>query len=135
VTGQDPTGRAQEDAATSVADLERRIEDLAEEIGRLIVTGPAAEREALHDYAVSLVREKLPVVDPAPAEADTPQGRVAAEYASNTASLLGYGALLIPVAFLMLLVFAPLGALLLVVGVGMAAMGILLAVVGRVRRT
>ena len=135
MTGQNPTERAEEDTATPVADIERRIEDLAAEIGHLIVSGPAAEREALHDYAVSLVREKLPVVDPTPAVPDRPQGDVAEGYVSNTASLLGYGALLIPVAFLMFLVFPPLGALLLVAGVGMAAMGILLALIGRVRQT
>jgi len=135
VTGQNPTERAQEEAATSVAAIEERIEDLADEIGRLIVSGPPADREALHDYAVSLVREKLPVVDSAPAVHDTPTGVVTEGYASNTASLLGYGVLLIPVAFLMLLVFAPLGALLLVAGVGMAATGVVLALIGRVRRS
>lgn len=134
VTGQDPTERAQGDAATSVAEVERRIEDLAEEIGRLIVSGPADDRQALHDYAVSLVREKLPVIDPSSAVLDAPPGDVAGEHASNTATLLGYGVLLIPVAFLMFLVFAPLGALLLAAGVGMAVTGIVLALVGRVRR-
>jgi hypothetical protein len=34
----------------------------------------------------------------------------------------------------MLLVFAPLGALLLIAGVGMAGLGLVLALVGRVRR-
>ena len=135
MTGQDPTERAEEDTVTSVAEIEGRIEDLAEEIGRLIVGGPVADREALHDYAVSLVREKLPVVEPTPAVHDTPIGDVAQEYASNTAQLLGYGVLLVPVGFLMLLVFAPLGALLLAAGVGMAATGLVLALVGRVRRT
>lgn len=135
MTGQNPTERAREEAATSVAEIEGRIEELAEEIGRLIVGSPAAEREALHDYAVSLVREKLPVVDPTPAVRDTPAGDVTEGSASNTAALLGYGVLLIPVGFLMLLVFAPLGALLLAAGVGMAATGVITALVGRVRRT
>ena len=135
VTGKDPTERAQEDAAASVAEIEKRIEDLTEEIGRLIVSGPAADREALHDYAVGLVREKLPVIDPTPVVHDTLQGAVPAEeYASSTVQLLGYGVLLIPVAFLMLLVFAPLGALLLAAGVGMAATGGILALIGRLRR-
>jgi hypothetical protein len=134
VTGQDPTERAEEDLATTVAEIEGRIEDLAEEIGRLIVSGPAADREALHDYAVSLVREKLPVIDPTPAVPDTPTGGVTEGYASNAAALLGYGVLLIPVAFLMLLVFAPLGALLLFAGVAMATTGVVAALVGRVRR-
>jgi len=135
VTGQNPTERVSEEAATSVAEIEGRIEELAEQIGHLIVSSPAAEREALHDYAVSLVREKLPVVDPTPAVGDTPRGDVVGEEAaSNTAALLGYGILLIPVAFLMLLVFAPLGAVLLAVGVGMATMGVVLALVGWVRR-
>jgi uncharacterized small protein (DUF1192 family) len=134
VTGQNPTERAEEDVAASVADIEQRIEALAEEIGRLIVSGPTGEREALHDYAVSLVREKLPVVDPTPAVHDTLTGDVTVEAASNTATLLGYGVLLIPVGFLMLLVFAPLGALLLVAAVGMAVAGVVLALIGRVRR-
>lgn len=133
MTGQDPTERAVEETATSVAEIEGRIEELADEIGRLIVGGPAADREALHDYAVSLVREKLPVVDPTPAVPDTPSGDVAEGSASNTAALLGYGVLLIPVGFLMLLVFAPLGALLLVAGAGMAVTGVVWALVGKVR--
>ena len=135
MTEQIPTERAQEEEpATTVAEIEGRIEDLADEIGRLIVSGPAAEREALHDYAVSLVREKLPVIDPTSAVHDAPTGDVTEGSASNTAALLGYGVLLIPVAFLMLLVFAPLGALLLVAGVGMALTGIVFALAGRVRR-
>lgn len=137
MTGQNPTERSrEEEAATSAAEIEGRIEELAEEIGRLIGSSPAAEREALHDYAVSLVREKLPVFDPTPAADDTPGGDVAGQAgASNTAALLGYGVLLIPVAFLMLLVFAPLGAVLLAAGVGMATIGIVLALVDRVRGT
>jgi hypothetical protein len=135
VTGQDPTERAQDDAAKGIAEIERRIEDLAEQIGCLIATGPAADREALHDYAVSLVREKLPLADPSFAVPGAPRGDAAEEYPSNTASLLGYGVLLIPVGFLMLLVFAPLGALLLSAGVAMAVTGIVLALVGKVRQT
>jgi hypothetical protein len=122
-----------EETATSVAEIEGRIEELAEEIGRLIVCGPAADREALHDYAVSLVREKLPAVDPTPLVLDTPIGDVPEESGSNTAALLGYGVLLIPVGFLMLLVFAPLGALLLAAGVGMAATAVVWALVSKVR--
>ena len=134
VTEQTPTGRAQEGAATDVAEIEGRIEDLADEIGLLIASGPKAEREALHDYAVSLVREKLPVIDPTPSVHDTPTGESTGGDGSNTTTLLGYGVLLIPVAFLMFLVFAPLGALLLVAGVGMAGTGMVMALVGRVRR-
>lgn len=135
MTGQDPTERSRDEATTSAAEIEGRIEELAEQIGRLIDSSPAAEREALHDYAVSLVREKLPVIDPTPAADETAGGDVAAGAgASNTAALLGYGVLLIPVAFLMLLVFAPLGAVLLAAGVGMATMGVVLALVNRVRR-
>lgn len=134
MTGQNPTERSRDEATTPAAEIEGRIEELAEQIGRLIVSSPAAEREALHDYAVSLVREKLPVIDPAAAD-ETAGGDVAAGAgASNTAALLGYGVLLIPVAFLMLLVFAPLGAVLLAAGVGMATMGVVLALVNRVRR-
>ena len=49
MTGQDPTERAVEDTATSVAEIEGRIEELADEIGR------AAESVALN---VSEARER-----------------------------------------------------------------------------
>jgi hypothetical protein len=118
-TGQAPTDVADDEPSLGVAEIERGIEDLVGEIGRLLASAPGVERESLHDYAVSLVREKLPAVEPRPAMITD----VAAADGSNTTNLLGYGVLLLPVALLMMLVFAPLGAVLLAVGSGLVVVG------------
>lgn len=115
----------------AVAQIERGLESLADEIGRLLDTAPSAEREALHDYAVSLVRDKLPPVEPHTEMI----AEHAAESGSNSTSLLGYGMLLFPVGFLMLLVFAPLGALLLVTGASLVVVGGVTGLLPRGRRT
>lgn len=129
-TGRAPTEMEIEEPQLSVADIERGIEDLADDIERLILGAPSAEREALHDYAVSLVRDKLPAIEPPPA--------MIAEHAepvpTNPAMLLGYGFLLLPVAFLMLLVFAPLGAVLMATGLVLILAGGFASVLARSRR-
>jgi hypothetical protein len=108
--------------------------DLADEMGELIERAPPAEREALHDYAVSLVREKLP------AASRESQGRFETNSApagdrseSAGVHLIGYGLLLLPVAFLMMLVFAPLGTILLAVGLSLSAIGLAAGLLRRLR--
>jgi hypothetical protein len=49
------------DQALSIEIVEARLVGLADEMSAVIEGGPVAEREALHDYAVSLVRDRLPV--------------------------------------------------------------------------
>ena len=50
------------DEADRVDEIERELANLADEMSGLIESGPVEEREALHDYAVSLVRDHLPVM-------------------------------------------------------------------------
>jgi hypothetical protein len=129
-TGQAPTEMAVNEPQLSVADIESGLEDLADEIGRLIEDAPSEEREALHDYAVSLVREKLPAVEQRPAMLTANSD----ETPTNSVSLIGYGFLLLPVAFLMLMVFAPLGAVLMVTGIVLVVAGAFGSMVARSRR-
>ena len=119
-----------------VDEVERGLAEYADAIGDLIERAPANEREALHDYAVSLVREKLPAaqsVAPARSDADAES----AKRAGGTAGvhLIGYGLLLLPVAFLMMLVFAPLGTILLFAGVALSVAGLVGGLLGRLRAT
>jgi hypothetical protein len=130
------TGQPAEEQDLGVAEVERRLAELADDIGELIQRAPVADREALHDYAVSLVREKLPAAVSQPAvriggESSAP----AAKSAAAGVHLIGYGLLLLPVGFLMMLVFAPLGTILLFAGVAMSIVGLVGGLVGRLRAT
>lgn len=124
------------DEAAEVAAIESRLEELADEISRSIEGGPVADREALHDFAVSLVRERLPVTL---AEGSLSGGRAPASLSkesssSTAASLVGYGVLLIPVGFLLCLVFPPVGIMLLVGGSVLVVCGLVLGLVARLGR-
>jgi len=124
------------DATMDVAAVEQGLVDLAEEMAELIERAPAAERESLHDYAVSLVREKLPAAfreSQLRLEANAAQAGDRSEGAG--VHLIGYGLLLLPVAFLMMLVFAPLGTILLAVGLGLSAVGLAAGLLRRLRAT
>ena len=108
-------------------DIEAQIEKLAEEIGRLIDGGPHEEQESLRAYAVSLLRERVPSHEPVEDEAiDADPEHVPAEAGagSNSATLIGYGFLLLPAGGVLLLVFPPVGGMLLVTGVVLMACGL-----------
>jgi hypothetical protein len=140
-TGEEPQiGQPEVDgmaeATIAVAAVEQGLVDLAEEMAELIERAPAAERESLHDYAVSLVREKLP------AAFRESQHRLEANAAPTGdrsegagVHLIGYGLLLLPVAFLMMLVFAPLGTILLAAGLSLSAVGLAAGLLRRLRAT
>lgn len=120
--------------AVSIQAAERRLAELASEIGKVVEAGPAAEREALREYAISLVRESVPAGDSyygeTVAPGDVEVEREPTSRSSSAASLVGYGVLLLPVGFLLSIIF-PFGLFLVVAGVGMIGMGVLVALVGR----
>jgi hypothetical protein len=123
------------DDSEALAQLEARLIELADEMGEVIEGGPSSEREALHDYAVSLVRERLPVaeasqVGEAAGSASTRSGE---SHGSGAASLFGYGVLLIPVGLVLVPVFGLVGFIVLLVGVMLATLGLVSGLVGRVK--
>jgi len=121
---------------TESSAVERRLEGLAEEMGRAIEAAPQADREALHDYAVSLVRDRLPTAQietgaaggvAEDARRDARRGAV-----SNAATLIGYGILLLPIGVVLLVVFPPVGMLLIMAGVASVVIGLGVALVTKV---
>ncbi|HYC57627.1 MAG TPA: hypothetical protein VEL28_22025 [Candidatus Binatia bacterium] len=122
-SSDDAAKDASEAAAAAVA--EARLEELADDIARVIEAGPAADRESLHDYAVSLVRERLPVAH----DDSRFQGTRTAQNAKETAQggltkvAFGYGVLVLPVGLLVSLLFPPVGITLVLIGAGMMAVG------------
>ena len=129
------TGQPAEVRDLGVAEVEQRLAELADDIGELIERAPVADREALHDYAVSLVREKLPAAVSQPAVRGGGESPAPAKSGAAGVHLIGYGLLLLPVGFLMMLVFAPLGTILLFAGVAMSVVGLLGGLLGRLRAT
>lgn len=131
------------DETDTVEEIERALAVLADEMSGLIESGPIDEREALHDYAVSLVRDSLPVVLPAAVrgeeEGDWADGSESADSigtraktsGSTGASLVGYGVLIVPVGVILLPLFPPLGVTLLGVGVFMVLFGGLFGILGK----
>jgi hypothetical protein len=119
------------DEVDTVDGIESALASLADEMSVLIEAGPVDDRIALHDYAVSLVRDQLPVMRPAEVggqDGEEQEGADSSATRTKTsgttgASLVGYGALLIPVGGILLLLFAPLGVTLLGVGVFMVLSG------------
>ena len=120
-----------------VSAIEHELEELADRIASTIDSSPAADRESLHDYAVSLVRERLPVADRAGAiegaagEGSSPAGTSSG--GSGGASALVYGVLLFLVGPFLFLVFPPVGLMLLLSGVLMIGWGLVALLVGRLR--
>ena len=128
-------GQAAQAQDLGVAEVEERLAELADDIGELIERAPVADREALHDYAVSLVREKLPAAVSQPAVRVGGESPAPTMAAAAGVHLIGYGILLLPVGFLMMLVFAPLGTILLFAGVAMSVVGLVGSLIGRLRAT
>ena len=119
------------DDSAAMAQVEARLIELADEMSEIIEGSPAAEREALHDYAVSLVRERLPVADGS--QANEVAGSGSESHGSGSASLFGYGVLLIPVGLVLVPVFGLVGFIVLLAGVMLATLGLVSGLVGRVK--
>ena len=117
------------------ADPEQELENLADRIAQVIQASPAADREALHDYAVSLVRERLPVAAELsdPATALTTGTDTATSRDSGGVQSLGYGILLVPVGFFLFWIFPFIGVMLGIAGATMIVWGAASAVVGKLR--
>jgi hypothetical protein len=133
-------GAGHREPTRDAADVERRLEVLADEIASVIEAGPAEERDALQDYAVSLIRDRLPsrtVTDGGGVaeETDAPSSQAAQKTGTNAVTLVGYGFLLVPVAFILVPIMPPIGVMLGLTAVAMITAGIGLAVVSRFRRT
>jgi len=128
------SARVANSVAASVETAERRLAELAAEMGRLIETSPAHERESLRDYALSLVRDDTRGAESAAADAwdatDSEGERAPATRSSSAASLVGYGVLLVPVGFLLAIVF-PFGLFLALGGVFMVVLGVVTGLLGR----
>ena len=126
-----PTGVEVNDEADTVDGIESALVSLADEMSELIEAGPVDDRVALHDYAVSLVRDRLPVMTPAGVggqddeEQESADSRETRTKTSGTtgASLVGYGVLLLPVGGILLLLFPGMGVVLVGVGVFMMLSG------------
>jgi hypothetical protein len=117
---------------------ERRLEALAEEIGRVIEEGPREEREALRDYAVSLIRNRTEGGEGQHGEAgewgvEDQLPEAAPQSSSSAATLIGYGALLLPAGGLLALVLPPIGLMLGITAFAMIAAGFGLSIFTRVR--
>ncbi len=128
-------GGRQEEAVTREA--EAGLESLADEMAARIDASPAADREALHDYAVSLVRERLPVAgehetSERMSEDGEPSG-AAKSGGSGGAGALGFGLLLSLVGFLLVPVFAPVGLLLLATAAALVFWGLVAALLTKVK--
>jgi hypothetical protein len=122
-------------SAQASHDIEAQLERLAEEMGRLIDGGPHWEQESLRAYAVSLLRERVPsgesieededILAYSEAAADEPRD------GTNSATLIGYGFLLLPASAVLLLVFPPVGGMLFVTGVMLMVCGLGWAMVSK----
>jgi hypothetical protein len=125
----------QADDVDRVRGIERRVEALAAEMRATIDKGPREEREALYAYAVSLVGERVaPALDDNPEfdlEAITPSAPQGS--GTNAATLIGYGALLLPAGGFLTLVLPPIGMTLALSAVVLIASGAALAVFARLK--
>ena len=129
MSDQNDEGASETDAA------ERRLEALAEEMEHVILGCEAGERDALHGYAVSLVRDRLPPVElhddatDGLGEDDEDAPRV--ERTGSAASFISYGILLVLVGLPLLIVFPFVGILLFVAGAAMCLLGLVLNLFSR----
>ncbi|MFP6626482.1 MAG: hypothetical protein VCA74_05400 [Deltaproteobacteria bacterium] len=114
---------------------EQRLEALAEDMARVIGASPAADRESLHDYAVSLVRERLPVA--AELYDEGVGGEVEGEEKAATSTpgvgALGYGVLMFLIGPFLLMVFPPVGMMILAAGVVLFGWGLVSALFHRIK--
>lgn len=116
---------------------EFQLNELAGKMVEVIATSDPADRPALHDYALSLLRDAFPIADDL-ADVETHiSGRSAVASAdgqpSSAVTLVGYGVLFLPVGLLLGIVFPPLGIFLVCIGLVMVVTGLVAAFVTRVR--
>ncbi len=121
-----------------IREVEAELEGLAADIAARIDASPAADRGALHDYAVSLVRERLPVVgeatlSPEGESGDDESADGAKGARSGGAGALGFSVLLFLVGFLLVPVFAPVGLMLLGTSGALMLWGLVAALLTKVR--
>ena len=125
----------QSDDTDRVQRIERRLEALAVQMRETIDNGPREEREALLAYAVSLVGERAAAgFEPDPelgAETDAPPAPAGS--GTNAATLIGYGALLLPAGGFLTLVLPPIGMTLAMSAIVLIVGGVTLAVFSRLR--
>lgn len=109
-----------------VAEVEAWLEDMADELAEVIGRAEAVEQEGLHDYAVALVRDRLPVAEPSVGRPSSEkEGEEALGGRGTGVSSFGLGVLLCIVGPLLIPVFPPIGTLLSFVGLGLLAWGLL----------
>jgi len=124
----------QEGRDEETAELERRLERLADDMSATIAEAAAEEREALHDYAVSLVRERLPVA------AEMMDGSMVSDLLGTEAAgrsdaqAFGYGLLLLPVGFFLLWIFPFVGVVLCAAGAGLVCWGLMTSLLGKFKK-
>lgn len=108
---------------------ERRLAALAEEIDKVILECDPKDRDALHGFAVSLVRDRLPPIDDSEDggsgagawdEDDLPEKET-----SGAANLIGLGLLLALVGLPLVIVFPLVGFGLMIVAAAMCGFGVL----------
>lgn len=124
--------RRDEDTAT----VEERLEALADDVAAVIEEAVPEDREALHDYAVSLVRERLPVAADLIHRGAGATGADAdrtGEVGRSDVQAFGYGMLLMPVGFCLIWIFPFIGVMLFGVGAVMMAWGLTVSLFGNLR--
>ncbi|MBC8292047.1 MAG: hypothetical protein H8E45_02660 [Proteobacteria bacterium] len=109
-----------------VAEVETWLEDMADELAEVIGRAEAVEQEGLHDYAVALVRDRLPVAEATAGRASSnKEGEDSLGGRGTGVSSFGLGVLLCIVGPLLIPVFPPIGTIFLFVGMGLLAWGLL----------
>ncbi len=108
-----------------VAEVETWLEEMADELAEVIGRAEAAEQEGLHDYAVALVRDRLPVAEPSAGRASSnKEGEDSLGGRGTGVSSFGLGVLLCIVGPLLIPVFPPIGIIFVIVGLGLLAWGL-----------
>ena len=124
----------QEDRVEETTALEHRLEQLADDMWAVVTEAPAEDREALHDYAVSLVRERLPVAAELMDRLRASDAVAAGTAGGSGVQAFGYGLLLLPVGFFLLWIFPFIGVMLCAVGVGLLCWGLIVSLFGKLRK-
>lgn len=116
---------------------EFQLSELAGKMAEIIAKSDPTDRPALHDYALSLVRDAFPTAD----DLVDRENRVSSRHVSasgddrpgSAVTLVGYGVLFLPVGGLLGIVFPPLGVFLVCIGLAMVIAGLLAAGVTRLK--